>query len=109
MHIFNRWTRHYEGSHERQQVEEAAGKQCHLQEHLTLITPVGILDQPFVFKCVLNIITARREGKEKKPNIVNRKWSICPVRARKKRVGEASLSYAFQLITCAKKEAGAQL
>lgn len=61
MHIFNRWTRHYEGSHERQQVEEAAGKQRHLQEHLTLITPVGILAQPFVFRCVLNIIIVRQK------------------------------------------------
>lgn len=50
-------------------MEEAAGKQCHLQEHLTLITPVGILAQPFVFKCVLNIITVRSEGREKKLRI----------------------------------------
>lgn len=50
-------------------MEEAAGKQCHLQEHLTLITPVGILAQPFVFKCVLNIITVRSEGRENKLRI----------------------------------------
>lgn len=100
MHVFNRWTRHSEGSHERQQVEEAAGKRCHLQEHLTLITPVGILAQPFVFKCVLNIITVRREGKEAEN--CKWKWSTCTVRTRKKGQVRASLAYVLHLITCAK-------
>lgn len=67
----------------RQQVEEAAGEQCHLQEHLTLITPVGILAQPFVFECVLSIITVREEGKEKL-RTVNRKWSTRAATAREK-------------------------
>lgn len=82
MHIFNRWTRHSEGSQERQQVEEAAGKRCHLQEHLTLITPVGILAQPFVFRCVLNITALRSEGKEKEVGNCTRKGSPCAVRTR---------------------------
>ena len=67
---------------------------------MTLITPVGILAQPFVFKCVLNIITVRREGKEKL-RLVNRKWSTCTVRTRKKEVGDFS-GCVLQLITCGK-------
>lgn len=73
-------------------MEEAAGEHCHLQEHLTLITPVGILAQPFVFRCVPNIIAVRIEGKEKKPRIVNRKWSAGAVRTRRKGLGRASLA-----------------
>jgi hypothetical protein len=68
----------------RQQVEKAAGKQGHLQKHLTLITPVGILAQPFVFECVLSIITVWGEGKAKQLRIVNRKWSTCALTASRK-------------------------
>lgn len=45
-------------------MEKAAGKRSHLQEHLTLITPVGILAQLFAFKCVLSIITVRQREKK---------------------------------------------
>lgn len=85
---------------------EAVGEQCHLQEHLTLITPVGILAQPFVFKCVLSVITVRRGGKEKQLRVVNRKWSLYTVGTRKRREGSSLASVLLlHTVTCAKKGA----
>lgn len=83
MLISSRWTRPEEGSHRRQQVEKTAGKQSHLLEHLTLITPVGILTQPFVTKCVLTVITMQGEGKGKELRITNKKWITGRVTASK--------------------------
>lgn len=86
-------------------MEKTAGKQSHLLEHLTLITPVGVLTQPFVIKGILTRITMQGEGKGRKLRILNKKWVTCTVTASKLgRPGEGavSVSLVLQLSTCPK-------
>lgn len=76
-------------------MEETAGKQCHLQEYLTLITSVGILTQPFVFKYVLSTITVMR-GRKEKQRIPTENGAL-DCKNGKKNIGEwdASLTFAI--------------
>lgn len=87
---------------------EAAGKQCYLQEHLTLITPVEILTQPFVFRCDLHVITGRRGGKGKELRNGNRKWSTCAVRTGKEGVGEGFSGFCPPINHMCKKRSQAR-
>lgn len=64
-------------------MEKTAGKQSHLLEHLTLITPVGILPQPFVIKGIFTIIVMQGERKGRKLMVLNKKWITYPVTASK--------------------------